>query len=201
MLETSPEDVNSVLQAFQPILRSIDMRTIAIKPEIDTDWENLITSIIVSEKTVEEVTAEHEKLPKLKNKQIALFLFAAPFDYSIFEQFTSGSVVDNRLIITKGGMSNRKLTIRSRRFNPLILKMKSIHTNFQGIYKYVLRVADSGSAEERELLWKIAQRQDNEAKRLGYSNIMALIKDALKIELSGSDRKDFELTISTCRLN
>jgi len=196
MSEVSPEDLNSVLRAFQPFLKSIDMRTIAVRPETGEDWENLISSIIVSEKTVEEVTEEYEKLPKLKNKQIALFLFAAPFDYSIFEQFTNGFIVRNRLMISKSGVAHGKLTIRSRQFNPLALRVRSTQTNVQGVVKYVLRAVDSGLEEERESLWKVVQRQDNAAKRLNYTTMGELIKDVLKIEFSGRDRKDFELTIS-----
>lgn len=195
MPECSPDKVDSVLQAFSPFLRSIDMRTIAVKPESDAEWENLVTSINISEKTLDEVTAEYEQLPKLKNKQIALFPFAASLDYSFFEQFSKGYVIQDRFMFTKSGFASKKLTIRSQKFNPLELKMVSNQKYNKGITKRVLRAVHVGSQEEREILWHVVQKQDYEANRLSYLNIMELIKDVLKIDLSGLDRKDFELTI------
>jgi hypothetical protein len=196
MSKASPEDLNSVLRAFQPFLKSVDIRTIAVRPETDVDWKNLVSSIIVSERTVEEVREEYEKLPKLKNKQVALFLFAAPFDYSIFEQFAHGYIVRNRVMISKSGVAHGKLTITSRPFNPLALRMRSTQKNVRGVVKYVLQAIDSGLKEERESLWKVVERQDNAAKRLNYTNMMELIKDVLQIELGGRDRKDFQFIIS-----
>ena len=69
----APDSVYSILQAFQPFLKSFDVRTIAVRAQSGDEWENLVTSIKVSEKTVEEVEKEHSKLPKLRNNSIALF--------------------------------------------------------------------------------------------------------------------------------
>jgi hypothetical protein len=31
------------------------------------DWENLVTSVIISDKTIEELKAEHQQLPHVRN--------------------------------------------------------------------------------------------------------------------------------------
>ena len=46
----------AVIDAFEPALKSVDIRTIAVKDvSSKAPWTNLITSIFISEKTFEEV--------------------------------------------------------------------------------------------------------------------------------------------------
>jgi hypothetical protein len=93
------DDVYSVLQAFKPFLKSIDMRTIAVRNQSGEDWENFITSMAISEKSVDEVKKEQSKLPKIRTDKIALFHFPLPFDYSVFEGFAKGEIRSRWLTI------------------------------------------------------------------------------------------------------
>lgn len=172
------------------------MRTVAVRPQYGEDWENLVTSMIVSEKTVDEIKIEHEKLPKLNNNQVALFLSVIPFDYSVFEGFARGDIGEKWLSVSEGGFGYGSRHIRTRQFNPLGLKVVSTQRRMEGALKYVLCATDSGSDQERERLWTVIQNQDNEAKRLNYSSILELIKDVLRIETNYRDHKDFECIIT-----
>jgi hypothetical protein len=60
------DDVYSVLQAFKPFLKSIDMRTIAVRNQSGEDWENFITSMVISEKSVDEVKKNKASFLKLE---------------------------------------------------------------------------------------------------------------------------------------
>lgn len=172
------------------------MRTVAVRPESGEDWENLVTSMAVSERSVEEVEMEQRKLPKLRNGQFALFPFAVAFDFDVFEGIARGEISHKWLNISKGsGSAYRTLRIKTKQFNPLKLKMLSIWGRPNGTPKWVLTAANSNTSPEREQLWSIVQRQSLEAKRLYYSSMEDLIKDALKVD-DLSHAKDFELTIS-----
>ena len=186
-----------VLQSFQPFLKSIDVRTIAVRPQIGADFENLITSIMVSEKTVEEVKEEQNKLPKINNNQITLFTYAGVFELHIFEDFVNGTLGFNRISVPgNGSTAFGSLRIKTRKFNPLSLRMRSEQIIDQGLMKYVLRATDAGTQPEREQIWKVVQNQENEIKLLNYSSIPDLIKSVLRVDYHSQDRIDFVLTIS-----
>ena len=193
----APDALYSVLQAFRLFLKSIDKRTIAVRPQAGEDWKNLITSIIVSEKTIDEVKKEHGKLPRLKNNQVALLFSAVPFDFSIFDGFARGDIGDSLVTVTRQGYGYGSRHISTRQFNPLELKVTSTKRRLDGALKCVLSArADSNAHQERGQLWTIVQNQDNEAKRLNYSNMLELVGDILRIEINYGDRKDFECTIT-----
>jgi hypothetical protein len=172
------------------------MRTIAVRPSPSEDWENLVTSIAISDKSVKEVEMEQSKLPKLEN-QTKLFTFAGDFDFCVFEGFTRGEIGQKWIVIPRvGGHAYRVVRIKTRQFNPLELKVCSTQKRSGDSWKYVLFAADNGLSQERERLWTAVQSKEDEAKRLNYSSILELIRDALRIDINNLDRKDFELTIT-----
>jgi len=64
-----PDDLLPVLKAFSPALKSIDVRTVAVCPASEEHWQNLVTSIFLSDKTVEEIKLEHKKLSIVRNDE------------------------------------------------------------------------------------------------------------------------------------
>lgn len=191
----APDKLYSVLEAFHPFLKSVDMRTFAVSSTLEGEWENLITSFTVSDKTVNEVKSEQEKLPKIRNNEVALFLEAAPFDYSPFDYFVKGKIRHGRLIVGGGGIGVGGTTIRTKQFDPLELKVTSSRRRIEGLSKWVLSVTNLNTTPEREELWAIAQRQTGLPKELYYEDMNDLLKSTLRIE-EISHAKDFELTIS-----
>src|SRR5271169_6902005 len=87
-----PNNVLSVIESFSPVLKSLDIRTVAIKltPSQKT-WVNLITSFVVSNRSVDEVKVEHNKLPKIENDQFAIFLKAS-VDGRILDGLSEGYI-------------------------------------------------------------------------------------------------------------
>ena len=192
---SAPDELYYVLEAFRPFLKSIDMRIFAVRSPSDREWENLVTSFIVSEKTVDEVKSLQEKLPKIRNNEVALFPIAAPFDYSLFDYFVQGKIGHERVLVGGGGVGIGRITIRAKTFDPLRLKVTSSRRRIEGLTKRVLSAANSNSAPEREGLWAIAQSQTRLPKELSYSDMDELIKDTLRTD-DLRHNKDFELTIS-----
>jgi hypothetical protein len=182
------------LRAFQPFLKSIDMRTIAVSPSPSEEWENLVTSMVVSEKSVAEVKEEQSNLPKIRTNQIALFTYTGAFDFSIFEDFIKGSFGYNRVLTPLGSVAFGSLRVETRQFNPLDLKMVSQQRRIEGVLKWVLSAAGSNTSPEREQLWSIVQNQAMIAKLHGYSSMEELIKEILQIE-NISHNIDFRLSI------
>jgi len=194
--EPEPNELYPVLEAFRPILKSMDMRTIAVRSPSDGEWENLVTSIIVSDKPFEEVRSIQTELPVIRNKEIELFAFASSFDYSLFEFFCQGKIKNPKVFVTRGaGIGYGGVTIRTRTFDPYKLKVASLWKRADGISKRILSATSSNSAPEREVLWGIAEKQTGLPKDLGYKDMNDLLKSTLRIE-DLSRAKDFELTIS-----
>jgi hypothetical protein len=191
---STPDELYSVLEAFSPFLKSIDARTIAVRSSSDGEWENLFTSFFVSEKSVDEVKSLQAKLPKIRNNEIALFLIAAPFDYSPFEFFVKGEAKLQKVLAGAGSFGLGGITVRSKPFDPLKLKVFSSQRRIEGHLKSVLRAENSNSAPERVELWSIAQRQNRLAKEFGYEDVNDLIKEMFRTD-DLSPNKDFELTI------
>ncbi len=187
MTPVTPDELQSVLDAFSPVLKSIDLRTVVVTHPSGEHWLNLITSIIASEKTVPEVQNEHKNLPAFRNNQFAIFLQALPFDYSIFEQIIYSKIK----ILTPYGWN----VIHFRKFDPLKLKVGSITEWIDGSLNWTLRSVDRSQEKEREELWSIVNDQNKEAILRNYINIQELIKKTLRIDFSIGDRKDFELVI------
>lgn len=166
-----------------------------MRSPLDGEWENLVTSIVVSEKTVDEVKSIQDKLPKMRNNEIGLFLNAAPFDYSPFHYFEEGRIRYGRVLVAGGGIGIGGTTIRTRQFDPLKLKVTSSRKRVEGISKQVLSATNSNSTPERMNLWAIAYGQTGLPKGLYYEDMNDLLKSTLKID-DLSQTKDFELTIS-----
>ena len=189
------DELYSVLMAFQPILKSIDMRTIAVSTSLEKEWENLVTSLVVSEKTVDEVKSLQSKLPQIRNNQIALFLNAIPFNYSVFEGFCQGDIGQSRLTIMGNGYAFGSRHIMTKQFDPLKLKVTSSRRRIEGLPKRVLTAINLNGSPEREGLWAIAQSQTGLPKKFCYGDMNDLIKETLGIT-DLNHTTDFELSIS-----
>jgi len=187
MGSTAPDELLPVLDSLKPALKSMDIRTVAVATPSKENWENLITSIYVTEKTVDEVRSEHQKIPKLRNNQFAILLDAHPLDYTIFNGIIEGEI----RFPTPFGINK----IKFRKFNPLKLKVHSPHARVDGNLMWVLSTAHVGDQKEREELWSVVNKQGREAKLQGYHTIIALIKKQLRIDYGNRERKDFELVI------
>jgi hypothetical protein len=70
----APTELYSILESFKGVLKSTDVRTVAIKKPNDEQWQNLITSITMRNKTVEKILKEQAHLPKINNDAIGFFL-------------------------------------------------------------------------------------------------------------------------------
>jgi hypothetical protein len=194
--DRAPNQVYSVLEAFRPFLKSIDARTIAVRVQADGEWENLVTSVFVSELSVAEVEKEHSGLPKVNNDQIKLVLFALPFDYSLFNRFLHGDIPLKWITSPAGEwISFGKSHIKTRQFDPLDIKMVSALMRLSGVLKWVLTATNSNNSPERAQLWATISDQTIEAKRLNYSEMYELIKDVLRKD-NVPQNIDFELIIS-----
>ena len=62
MRPTIPDELYSVLEALKPALKSMDVRTFAVAAP-EEDWQNLITSVYMTEISVDEVKNQQEKPP------------------------------------------------------------------------------------------------------------------------------------------
>lgn len=177
-----PDSLCSVLEAFKVVLKSIDIRTVAVRPEGGL-WKNLITAITISEKTVTEVEKDQKKIPIIRNNEFAIFSLASSLDFSLFEKIKEGKI----LFETTEGNLEVKVEFKD------LLTLKASST---GIYHgNFLRATTSALEGDRGKLWDIANNQHREAKRFGYRDIWELFKNTLKIGVSYSEPKDFEVNI------
>ena len=192
--EFAPDELYLILESFRPFLKSIDVRTFAVVSQSEGEWENLITSLVVSEKTVDEVRSRQNKLPKIRTNQIALFLTAVPFDYSVFEGFCRGDIGQSWITVAHSMYTYGNRHIRTSQFDPLKLKVVSSLRRAEGLLKHVLSAVNSNSGPERERLWAIAQGQTRLPKEFGYGTIDELIRDTLGTD-DLSHTKEFELAI------
>jgi len=178
-------EVYSVLEALKPALKSIDVRTIAVS--LGENWQNLITSVLITEKTVDEVRKEQENMPPLRNNSIALFLKAIPFDYTLLNNISEGEV----RFSTPFGVNR----VQFRMFDPIELRVSSNPKRNIESYSWILTATDSGKQGDRQQLWNVANNNEITAKRLGFPNIGNLVKHSFNIEYGTEHSKDFELTI------
>ena len=189
MTTFAPDDLYSVLKAISPALKSIDIRTVAVCPSSEEHWQNLVTSIFLSNKRVEEIKVEQEKIPKVRNNQFAIFCDALPFDYLIFDKISKGEI---RFPMLTFGINR----IKTRAFDPLTLKVTSTQEWREGSTFYVLKASDQGVLETRKKMWDIVYQQNNFVNRFGFPNVQQLIRHFLKINNYGYNvTKDFEITI------
>ncbi len=192
MSEVPLDSLSSVLDAFEPALKSIDVRTIAVKPISSKDpWTNLITSIFVSEKMVDKVEAEHKNIPEGKNERFAVFLKATPFSNDMFDEIRQGTITFD----TPEGSE----TVVSRKADLLSIRVNSMPRKFSVPTNLVLKVIDNDFGRpERGKLWDVINGQNLEAKRMHFSDISALIKDRIDADfINIGDTKDFEVSVSS----
>jgi hypothetical protein len=167
----------SVLEELKLALKSIDVRTVAVCPSSDEEWQNLITSVYVTEKTVDEVQNQQTKLPELLSNDFAIFSKVTPLDYTIFDEINNGEI----RFQTPFGVNK----VQFRRFDPLKLKVVSTQESIDGRpYSWMLRAWDSGQPQERNKLWSVVNNQEVAAKLQGFSDIYKLMRSTLKVNLS-----------------
>jgi hypothetical protein len=182
----TPDEVFSILKSLKPVLKSIDVRTVAVAPR-GGEWQNLVTSMFLTEKTVDEVRNQQRLLPELRNNYFAIFLAARPFDSSIFGDIIKGEV----RFSTPFGINR----VQFRKFDPTKLKVDSTQESIDRSYKWKLRAADTTKQIERVELWNVADDNEIIAKRQGFRDIGKLIESMLQIPYSKNSQKDFELVI------
>lgn len=190
MTRHAPDELYHILEAFKTALKSIDVRTVAVCPPSEEHWQNLVTSISLSDKTLAEVRAEHEKLPNIRNpnNQFAIFMNAYAFNYLIFDEISNGKI---RFPTPYG--TNR---VKTRAFDPLNLKVTSTQEWLEGSTFHVLKAVDQGDLEVRKNFWDVVYRQNSFAKTFGFPNVQKLIQHYLKIKnYDHNARKDLEITI------
>ncbi|MCW4024531.1 MAG: hypothetical protein NWF01_05800 [Candidatus Bathyarchaeota archaeon] len=179
----------SVLNVFQPLLNSIDIRTVAIRNPSNNIWTNLLTSVFVTNKTVETVLVEHERLPTIRNNDFMLLFRAEAFDLKIFNEFVEGAL---RFYLPEAG----DIRIPVRKFSPLDLKVLSSRKRMREQIKWVINASGGNQEPDRSSLWSIVSNQHLEAKRWTYSGVIELLKDVLDIDnISSGDGRDFEITV------
>jgi len=187
-LTSSPDSLLAVLEAFEPVLNSIDVRTVAVKPMEQDKWQNLVTSVFLSEKTVEEIRKHQEKLPQLCTANLGFFVDAFPYSLSRLQD-----LVKEKIILR----SNGHQTVEKGHIDLHTLGVASFQRSLRGSYQYVLSSSNLTSMPqtEREKLWSIFSNQFRESKRLGRASIHDMAKELLEVDLNDRDRKDFEVGI------
>ena len=119
---------------MRPALKSIDLRIVSVTPPSKEYRQNLVTSIVVSDKSEDEVQNEHEKFPEIRNNY-ALFFITLPFDYEIFGQISEGEI---RFFMPYG-----REKIQCRSFDPLKLKVNSIQEWIERRTTWTLKAAQN----------------------------------------------------------
>ena len=154
-------ELSSILVALKPALKSIDIRTVAVKTSLESDWQNLITSVFMTEKTVDEIRKQQEKIPHLRDNNVAFFLKAIPFDYTLI-----GNIENDREVkfATPFGFNN----VQFRKLDLSKFKVSSTQQIISGSYRWILHTRAIGSQNERAELWNIANDNEIVAKRQGF---------------------------------
>ena len=164
--------VYDVLEAFSPSLRSVDLRVVAVKPE--KHWTNVITSMFLSCKSQEEIESEQQqvrdKLPKnTSNFCILLGCFRFQMLPRVFERFKSGEILI------------RRMRIKFKEIDPYELSVDRYLPNYLREMKEWKLVGSHADQEKSSTMWEIVDRQNGQARLLGYTDIYQLISEALKI--------------------
>ena len=188
MTSYAPGELFPVLESFKPALKSIDVRTVAVCPPSEEDWQNLITSIVVSDKTEEEVKAEHKLLPNVRNNEFVVLYQALSFDYEIFNRISNGEM----RFLTPYGYNK----VKTRILDPLALKVTSTVEWIGGSPNVILKANGQGDTESRKKIWEVVHQQNTFANSCGFSNSTELIKRCLKLESYDYNvQKDLEVKI------
>jgi hypothetical protein len=185
---SAPNELYLVLESFKPALRSIDLRCIAVSPPSEEYWQNLVTSVFLSAKTVDEVKAEQKTIPKIRNNNsFALFCNAVPFNSHVLEKIAEGEL---RIPVAPFG----RIRIQFRKSDLFGLKVRSSREWKDG-YPWLLKAVDSGLDEERKELWSIVDKQTILPTQFGFDNILKMIEYYLRISYHMNERKDIEVVI------
>ena len=188
MTNYAPAELYRVLESFKPALKSVDLRCVAVSTPSEEYWQNLIISIFLSDKTVDEVKKEQKTIPQIRNNYFALFYDAIPFEYNSLTKIAEGNF---RIPVTNFG-GNR---IQFRKSDIFKLKIGSSQEWIEGSYAWMLKTADSGSNEERKELWSIVDEQSILSKQFNFDSIPKMIEHYLRIRYSNNERKDIEIVI------
>ena len=188
MTNYAPDELYRVLESFKPALKSVDLRCVAVSTPSEECWQNLVTSIFLSNKTVDEVKNEQKVIPQIRNNYFALFYDAMPFSYYVLDKIAEGNF---RIPVANFG-GNR---IQFRKSDIYKLKLGSNQEWMDGSYTWMLKTADSGSEEERKQLWSIVDKQSILSKQLNFDSIPKMIEHHLRIRYSNNERKDIEIVI------
>ncbi len=177
-----PDSVGAVLEAFKTVLKSIDVRTVAVKQRAGP-WKNLITAITISEKTVSEAESDQKKIPAIRNNEFAVLSLTSPVDFSLFAKIKQGK------LIFKTSEGDFEVIVES-------VDLLNLRASSTGIYGgNFLCATAAGLVGERQKLWDIVNNQQRETKRHGYRDISEFFKNTLRIGFSFGENKDFEVNI------
>lgn len=189
--------VSEVVKAFYSSFKSIDLKTVAVRPE--NQWVNLITSIFLSSKAVKEINAEQEKLTEslpAGTDKFDIFLACYPFKRLsyLFDQIRKGKIPFTRLPIEFGDIT----AIECREINPYELRVERYLPSYlkENEEWRLIGAEAKGQVEDRRNLWSIAKNQDRAIRLLNFKDIYELIEEALGIRdfARGNDR-DFIIGI------
>lgn len=174
--------VSEVVKAFCSSFKSIDLKTVAVRPE--NQWVNLITSIFLSSKAPEEIDAKQEKLiKKLPEKTDKFGFFLSCYDIKklsyLFGQISKGKIPTTRISIKFQDIT----AIKCREINPYELKaVNYIPSHLKENEEWRLIGAEAkGQVEDRRNLWSIAENQDRAVRLLNFKDIYELIEETLGI--------------------
>lgn len=152
----------------------------------------MVTSIIISDKPIDEIKIEQKTIPKIRNNFFALFHVALPYNDDVFNKMKEG----NYKIPTEFGINN----IHFGKINIFESKVVSSNEWIKGAYTLMLRATNFGVEEERKELWLTIDEQVVEEQRILLTNLdfntsSNLIKHHLKINYTKGDRKDLEIEV------
>lgn len=169
-------------------MKSIDVRTVAVCFSPEMGWENLVTSIIISDKTVEEIKTMHKQLPTIRNNYIVMLYEAQPFNFQIFEDMAKGELK----FLTVYGYN--KVQTRTSEFGNLKVESKKDQT--KRTPQIFLKTHDQGDLKKRKKLWDTVYGQQNLPNQFGFSRFQEMVKHCLKLEeYDHNVQKDLEITI------
>ena len=188
MSSSDPTELFFVMKSLESALKSIDVRTFAVTPNPHNPWQNLVTSVYLSEKTVEEVKKQHTSIPLLRqNNKIRLYLRVDPFNDQFVRELLDGQVK----FLTESGRE----IVYFRKLDPTRLKMRSTKEKIVSSYMWILEATSNGTQRERGELWSTASEKEIEAKLSGFQNISKLIENRLRIQYSNGSQKDFDFIV------
>ena len=188
MTQYAPENLYSVLTSLSPALKSIEIKTLAVLNPLEQNFQNLVTSIIFSDRTIEEIKEEQKQIPDIKNGPIKFYCDAIPFNIKFLDKIAGDE------ICYPFGRSIQ-FQIKTRPFNFYTLKLFSTRQWFNDKVFNILKAQAIGVEADRKPLWDVVINENVLAKRCGFSSNIEMIKECLHIDYNHPERKDFEIWI------